>query len=120
MLGIKPLNLDRIANWLIVLRDLAALLFVPFLCAYAAALVWIIWKGGWSDHTQEIRIQYLGMALIGLLILVAFGVLWLQRREIPEISLQTSWGRARIGSGRGDEEDDQETRRKGREGDIGG
>lgn len=98
-----PFDLKRVGDWISVGRDLAALLFIPFLCLYAAALVWIlveVYSGPEQTETVILVIvNYIGSALIGLLILIGLGVLWLQRRNIPTISVKTPMGTVEIGSG---------------------
>lgn len=96
-------NLRRVGEWISMGRDLAALLFIPFLCFYGALLVVLLWKGfGTGEHPEAVVlavVNYLGGALVGLVILIGLGVLWLQRRNIPSLSITTAWGSATIGSG---------------------
>jgi hypothetical protein len=99
----EPIDLKRVGEWISMLRDLAALLFIPFLCLYGVILVAILWRV-FGDMERDVTIQlavvnYIGGALIGLLILIGLGVLWLQRRNIPSLSVTTPMGTVNIGSG---------------------
>lgn len=89
MFHFKPLDLERASKLVALARDIAAVLFIPFSCLYAAGLVLILWQGHWPEATAPQRIQFLGIALLGMLVLVALGMLWLQRRDIPKI--KASW-----------------------------
>lgn len=97
-------DLKRVGEWIETGRSLAALLFIPFLCLYAAALVAIFVRVFAQMGSEAITLKvvdFLGVTLIGIVILIAFGVLWLQRREIPSLSITTPWGQASIGAGHG-------------------
>lgn len=86
----QPVNLERVDRWLVTLRDLLALLFIPALCVYATGLVLILWLafGKHEDSAVVLRVvDALAWALIGLLALIGLGTLWLQRREIPNIQI---------------------------------
>lgn len=99
----KNVDLKRVGEWISTLRDLAALLFIPFLCLYGVVLVAILWRV-FGSVERDVSIQlaavnYIGAALIGLLILIGLGVLWLQRRNIPSLSVTTPMGTVTMGSG---------------------
>lgn len=98
-----PIDLRRVGEWISMGRDLAALMFIPFLCAYGATLVWILVDVfATPDRPESVVlavVNYLGGALIGLLVLIGLGVLWLQRRNIPTLSVTTPMGTFNMGSG---------------------
>lgn len=98
-----PFDLKRVGEWISMFRDLAALLFIPFLCLYGALLVLLLWRVfGTADRPEAVVlavVNFLGGALMGLVILIGLGVLWLQRRNIPSLAITTAWGSATIGSG---------------------
>ena len=96
----KPARVDAFGRWVDVLRNLAAILFIPFLCVYAAGIVLILWQdfGATGDKVVTLRVvDYLGATLLGLMVLIALGTLWYQRREVPSLSVKTPWGEAVIG-----------------------
>jgi len=98
-----PIDLKRVGEWISMLRDLAALLFIPFLCLYGAIMVYVLVKVfGTADRPENVVlavVNYLGASLIGLCILIGLGVLWLQRRNIPTMTVTTPMGTVAIGSG---------------------
>lgn len=98
-----PVDLKRVGEWISMLRDLAALLFIPFLCFYGAILVYILVKVfGTAERPEAVVlavVNYLGAALVGLCILIGLGLIWLQRRSIPSFSVTTPWGTANISAG---------------------
>lgn len=98
-----PVDLKRVGEWISILRDLAALLFIPFLCLYGTLLTILLWRAfGGHDRPVEVVVavvNFLGAALVGLVILIGLGVLWLQRRNIPSLSITTGMGTVNIGSG---------------------
>ena len=98
-----PIDLKRVGEWINTGRDLAALLFIPFLCLYGVFLVAILWRVfGKADRDVAVQlavVNYLGATLIGLIILIGLGVLWLQRRNIPSLSITTPMGTMTMGSG---------------------
>jgi hypothetical protein len=98
-----PIDLKRVGEWISMLRDLAALLFIPFLCFYGAIMVYILVKVfGHAERPESVVlavVNYLGGALIGLCILIGLGLIWLQRRTIPSFSVTTPWGTANISAG---------------------
>ena len=73
-------------------RSILALLFVPIVCAMLTAMVLLMWRGGWSDDTQAQRLDYFGVTLIILSLLIGLGIVWLQRREIPTIRIRGPGG----------------------------
>lgn len=96
---LPKVDLKRVGEWIDTGRSLAALLFIPFLCLYACGLVYILWLGGWGENTAVERVKWLGISLLGLIILIGLGVLWLQRRDIPSFSVTTPWGTANVSEG---------------------
>ena len=73
-------------DWRALLALLASIVGSASLTAFAAGIVWILWRGGWSAVTAEQRIELLGKALLlsllgGLIVLVSLG-LAINRREI--------------------------------------
>lgn len=98
-----PVDLKRVGEWISMLRDLAALLFIPFLCFYGAIMVYVLIRFfGTADRPESVVlavVNYLGAALVGLCVLIGLGVLWLQRRNIPTLSVTTAMGTVNIGSG---------------------
>lgn len=98
-----PIDLKRVGEWISMGRDLAALLFIPFLCLYGAIMVYVLVRFFGNHERPEsvvlAVVNYLGAALIGLCILIGLGVLWLQRRNIPTLSVTTPMGTVNIGSG---------------------
>ncbi len=54
-----------IALWASILGTIA-------LTAFSAALVWILWRGGWAATTQHVRIEKLG--LIAVLVIIIMGI----------------------------------------------
>ena len=73
-------------DWRALLALCASILGSASLTCFAGAIVWILWKGGWSHATDEQRIALLGKALIlslvgGLIVLCSLG-LAINRREI--------------------------------------
>lgn len=82
----------RMSAALEIARTVAAILFIPALCVFGAGLVYILWLGGWEVATAETRIHYLGSALIGVMVLIACGVLWLQKRDLPSVSVKAPGG----------------------------
>lgn len=92
-------DLNRWGEWVEFGRSLAALLFVPCLCIYAVLMVLLIWKGGWSDDTQAQRLDYFGYSLLGILVLIGLGLVWAQRRDIPNINISGPGFQAKIGDG---------------------
>ena len=98
-----PVDLKRVGEWISMGRDLAALLFIPFLCLYGAIMVFVLIKFfGTTDRPESVVlavVNYLGAALVGVCILIGLGVLWLQRRNIPTLSVTTAMGTVNIGSG---------------------
>lgn len=73
-------------------RSLLALLFVPVVCMMLVGMVLLMWRGGWSDDTQAQRLDYFGVTLIILSLLIGLGIVWLQRREIPTIRIRGPGG----------------------------
>lgn len=63
-------------------RDWTAILYTPVLTLCAAGLVWIIVWGGWPSDTAAQRLNFLGWTLLGLLLLIALGTFFLQRRTV--------------------------------------
>ncbi|QHJ75227.1 membrane protein [Brevundimonas phage vB_BsubS-Delta] len=98
-----PVDLKRVGEWISMLRDLAALLFIPFLCFYGAIMVYVLIRFfGTPERPESVVlavVNYLGAALVGLCVLIGLGVLWLQRRNIPTLSVTTPMGTVNIGSG---------------------
>ncbi len=98
-----PVDLKRVGEWISMGRDLAALLFIPFLCLYGAIMVYVLIRFfGSAERPESIVlavVNYLGAALISLCVLIGLGVLWLQRRNIPTLSVTTPMGTVNIGSG---------------------
>ena len=98
-----PVDLKRVGEWISMLRDLAALLFIPFLCFYGAIMVYVLIRFfGTPERPESVVlavVNYLGAALVGLCVLIGLGVLWLQRRNIPTLSVTTAMGTVNIGSG---------------------
>lgn len=99
-----PFDLKRILDWLDVGRSLAALLFIPVVTLLGIGLVLILWlsfpklSGGDISVLLEI-VKWFGMTLVGTLALIGGGMLWLQRRDLPDLSIQTPWGSATISDG---------------------
>lgn len=54
-----------IALWASILGTIA-------LTAFSAAMVWILWRGGWQRATEHVRIEKLG--LIAVLVIVIMGI----------------------------------------------
>ena len=115
-------DLKRWGEWVEFGRSLAALLFVPCLCLYGIGLVLLIWKGGWSAATEAQRLDYFGYALLGILVLIGLGLVWAQRRDIPNINISGPGFRAQIGEGADGDADIQVSPPRGRrqpsEGDV--
>ena len=69
----------------------------------AVLMVFVLIKFfGTTDRPESVVlavVNYLGAALVGLCILIGLGVLWLQRRNIPTLSVTTAMGTVNIGSG---------------------
>lgn len=63
-------------------RDWLALLYIPILTFCGAGLALIIWLGPWPADTAAQRLNYLGLSLLGVLALIAFGNFYLQRRTV--------------------------------------
>lgn len=70
-----------------MLRDYLALLYIPVVTLLAAAMVLLVWKGGWGDSTQALRLHYLGAAMVILVTIMGLGLFWLQRQSIDKLSL---------------------------------
>lgn len=80
----RPGWIARVWPWVAdALRTLAP---VP-LSAGAAGLVLVLWRGGWPVETAEARIQWLGIALIGVIGLLGLA-LFLARGGIRTLSLR--------------------------------
>ncbi len=84
-----------------VVRDWAALLYTPVLTAYA---VWVTamvaWAYPWAPATEGKRLDVLGAALIGALVLIGLGTLFYQRRPPPHIRARLPAAELEISSGR--------------------
>lgn len=105
MFGLPPIpraDLKRLGEWIEALRSLAALLFIPALCAYGAALVYVLVALPWPEATASQRITFIGSALIGVLLLIGLGTLWLQRRDIPNVSISGPGFQATISDAEGE------------------
>lgn len=77
-------DLPRIAAWVNVLRDVAALLFIPAVCLWAAGLVYLMRDFAimGPPDTRLAVVNHFGYALYGLIGVIALGSLWYQKREI--------------------------------------
>lgn len=87
-------DLPRLTAWVELLRSVAALLFIPFLCLYAAGFVFLLWQFGHLGP-ESVRlhvVDWFGYALLGTLALIGLGVLWLQKRDIPDVTVQGPGG----------------------------
>lgn len=62
-------------------RDWAAVLYTPILTGYAVWLTCLlVWAWPWKESTEPQRLNFLGLALIGALMLIGLGTLFYQRR----------------------------------------
>lgn len=57
----------------------------------AAAMVLILWQGGWPIETAEQRIQFLGLVALGTLVLLGLA-LFLNRQGISSFSIKGPGG----------------------------
>ena len=69
----------------------------------AAALVYIVWRGGWPVETAEARVQWLGIALIANIALLGLA-LFLNREGIRSFSFRG--GPVEFGVNDGERKDD--------------
>lgn len=101
----KPVDLKRWLEWIDTGRSLAALLFIPVISLMGIGLTLILWLS-FGRHGDVLVIlavvKWLGITLVGTLVLIGLGTLWLQRRDLPNLSIQTPWGSATL-SGDDDE-----------------
>ncbi|OHB39591.1 MAG: hypothetical protein A2882_16285 [Phenylobacterium sp. RIFCSPHIGHO2_01_FULL_70_10] len=77
----------RLTRWAGVLRDYLALLYIPVVTLLAIAMVLLVWRGGWADSTQALRLHYLGAAMVLLVAILGLGLFWLQRQQLDKISV---------------------------------
>ena len=88
-------NLKRLHEWLGFARDLAALLFMPMVSLMASAVVFLLMMF-FAEHADPLVVrmvvQFLGWTLMGLVTLLGLGLLWTQRRNIPDIKITTPGG----------------------------
>ena len=70
-----------------MLRDYLALFYIPVVTLLAAAMVLLVWRGGWADSTQALRLHYLGASMVLLVAIMGLGLFWLQRLSLDRISV---------------------------------
>lgn len=87
------MNISRISQWIDIGRSLAALLFIPACCVYAGIIVWLLYRmvGDTESITLKI-VEALAFTLWGIIGLVALGVMWLQKRQLPDVKINTPGG----------------------------
>lgn len=87
------MNITRLSQWIDVGRSLAALLFIPACCVYAAVIVWLLYRlvGDTESITLKV-VEALAISLWGIIGLVALGVMWLQKRQLPDVKINTPGG----------------------------
>lgn len=78
--------------WASAARDWAAVLYTPVITALLGAVIGILAYAPWEVSTQRQRIGFLGYIGLALVLLVAVGVLWFQRREIGGLRVKTKLG----------------------------
>ena len=87
------MNLKRLTQWVDFGRSLAALLFIPACCFYAAVLVYLLYRLVGDSEAVNLKIvEALAISLWGIIGLVALGVMWLQKRELPDVKISTPSG----------------------------
>lgn len=79
------MNLKRLHEWLDFLRSVAALLFTPVMTLAATGIIALL-MFSFSGHTDPVVVrmvvQFLGYTLMGLVILIGFGLMWTQKRNL--------------------------------------
>ena len=89
------MNLKRLNEWVEFLRNVAALLFMPAVSLMAAAIVAILMIA-FAGHADPIVVQmvvrFLGWTLMGLVLLLGCALFWIQRRDLPDITIKTPGG----------------------------
>ena len=89
------MNLKRLHEWVEFLRSVAALLFMPAVSVMAAGIVAIL-MFSFAGHTDPIVVQmvvrFLGWTLMGLVLLLGCALFWIQRRDLPDITIKTPGG----------------------------
>lgn len=75
-----------------VARDVAAVLFVPVVCFLAIGSTLLLVWGPWTPHTEDARLVYVGIGHIVVVMLIALGVFFYQRRDLPKVILHTAAG----------------------------
>lgn len=105
-------DLPRINAWVETLRGIAAILFIPCLCLYAIGLVYLMREFAIMGP-ESVRLKvvdWYGWALIGLIINIGLGSMWLQKRNMKFSG--TTPGGAGFNIDVDDEEEDDEPRRR--------
>lgn len=87
------MDLKRLTQWIDLGRSVAALLFIPACCIYASVLVWLLYRlvGDTEAITLKV-VEALAISLWGIIGLVALGVMWLQKRQLPDVKINTPGG----------------------------
>lgn len=57
-------------DWRALLALVASVVGAAVLTGFAAWLVWILWRGGWSLGTEAVRVDALAKALFGALLII--------------------------------------------------
>lgn len=79
------MNLKRLHEWLDFLRSVAALLFMPVVSLGASAIIallMIFFAGHPDPIVVQLVVRFLGYTLMGLVILLGFGLMWTQKRNL--------------------------------------
>lgn len=83
---------DKMKKAADVMRDVSAVLFTPMVCVMAVASAFVMVYGPWTQATEVERLHYMGVGHVVLVFLIALGVTFSQRRDLPTFNVHTPMG----------------------------
>lgn len=80
--------------WADAFRDLGAVLYVPVVTLVLGCTTWLLVYGPWAPNTQLKRLDALTLGYVLMHVAFIIGVLFYQRRALPNIVLKNRLGEA--------------------------
>lgn len=78
--------------WADAFRDLGAILYVPVVTLVLGCTTWLLAYGPWAPATQLKRLDALTMGYVLMHVAFIIGVLFYQRRALPNFKLKSRLG----------------------------